>query len=289
MSFRRGTRLGTLRAYGVSRPNLIGQSKDAGESFGLRDAGYRAIDSLRLEKHAAYGAGYRPRTNTPLEPGSASAVDFHKAVFVGREASAPMAAGDVAAAAGNLTGRRPECHSHGGRPSTANDRRVGWLTGRSATRSAERSASDMFAIPMVSTRAFSTQGRYELEVGRRKVAASRICAAPYDPDTNDSMKNWGGHASADEGQQGQRGGSHQTAKVNKNNMRKVIPHEGAACAVCGARQAPQDFTERDCHEKKPKKRDRQNTFFPPSMPMPPSRCPLGGGTRRIDLRPFVET
>ena len=58
---------------------------DAGRPFGLRPAGYRAIDSLRLEKGIrAWGSDLTP-DDTPLEAGLGFAVDWDKD-FLGRTA-----------------------------------------------------------------------------------------------------------------------------------------------------------------------------------------------------------
>jgi 4-methylaminobutanoate oxidase (formaldehyde-forming) len=60
---------------------------DAGGEFGLRHAGYHALDSLRLEKgYRSWGHDLSP-ADTPLEAGLAFAVAFDKkADFIGREA-----------------------------------------------------------------------------------------------------------------------------------------------------------------------------------------------------------
>jgi 4-methylaminobutanoate oxidase (formaldehyde-forming) len=58
----------------------------AGRSHGLIDAGYRAIESLRLEKGYAYwSAEVTPDTN-PYEAGLGFAVALEKGDFIGREA-----------------------------------------------------------------------------------------------------------------------------------------------------------------------------------------------------------
>ena len=59
----------------------------AGEAFGLRHAGYHALDSLRLEKgYRSWGHDLSP-ADTPLEAGLGFAVAFgKKAGFIGREA-----------------------------------------------------------------------------------------------------------------------------------------------------------------------------------------------------------
>ncbi len=59
---------------------------EAGADLGLIDAGYHAIDSLRLEKRYLYwGADISPDT-TPLEAGLDFAVGWHKSDFIGRDA-----------------------------------------------------------------------------------------------------------------------------------------------------------------------------------------------------------
>lgn len=60
--------------------------REAGQSFGIMDIGYRAIDSLRLEKrYLAWGADITPDYN-PFEAGLQFLIDWGKGDFVGREA-----------------------------------------------------------------------------------------------------------------------------------------------------------------------------------------------------------
>lgn len=59
---------------------------EAGQRHGLTPAGYRAIDSLRLEKgYRVWGTDITPET-TPFEAGLAFAVDLNKGDFIGRDA-----------------------------------------------------------------------------------------------------------------------------------------------------------------------------------------------------------
>ena len=61
---------------------------EAGRAFGIADAGYRAVDSLRLEKGYLYwGADITP-DYTPYEAGLGFAVALKKGDFIGREALA---------------------------------------------------------------------------------------------------------------------------------------------------------------------------------------------------------
>lgn len=59
---------------------------EAGEPEGMVAAGYKAIDSLRIEKGYRYWSGEISPDYTPLEAGLKFAVDFEKGDFVGRDA-----------------------------------------------------------------------------------------------------------------------------------------------------------------------------------------------------------
>ena len=60
--------------------------KHAGEQHGIIDVGYRAIDSLRMEKRYLYwGADIGP-DYTPLEAGLGFCIKFDKGEFIGKEA-----------------------------------------------------------------------------------------------------------------------------------------------------------------------------------------------------------
>jgi 4-methylaminobutanoate oxidase (formaldehyde-forming) len=58
----------------------------AGQSEGLVAAGYKAIDSLRLEKGYRYWSSEISPDYTPLEAGLGFAVKFNKKDFIGKEA-----------------------------------------------------------------------------------------------------------------------------------------------------------------------------------------------------------
>jgi sarcosine dehydrogenase len=58
----------------------------AGQSLGVRDAGYRVIDSLRLEKGYCYWSAEMSPDYNPFEAGTGFAVDLEKGPFIGREA-----------------------------------------------------------------------------------------------------------------------------------------------------------------------------------------------------------
>ena len=60
--------------------------QNAGQEFGIVNAGYRAVDSLRLEKrYLAWGVDITPDYN-PIEAGLGFLIDWDKGEFLGREA-----------------------------------------------------------------------------------------------------------------------------------------------------------------------------------------------------------
>jgi 4-methylaminobutanoate oxidase (formaldehyde-forming) len=58
----------------------------AGEPHGIADVGYRAIDSLRMEKNYLYWSSDITPDYTPLEAGLGFRVNFSKGDFIGRAA-----------------------------------------------------------------------------------------------------------------------------------------------------------------------------------------------------------
>ena len=94
---------------------------EAGAAYGLANTGYRAIESLRLEKgYRAWGSDIGP-DHTPLEAGLGWAVKLRKNVaFKGREALIVAAGGAPQEAFGMLHGGRSQMSSSSGaKPSTA--------------------------------------------------------------------------------------------------------------------------------------------------------------------------
>ena len=59
---------------------------DAGRPHGIRPAGYKALDSLRIEKGYLYWSGDITPEDNPLEAGLGFCVRLNKPDFMGREA-----------------------------------------------------------------------------------------------------------------------------------------------------------------------------------------------------------
>jgi glycine cleavage system aminomethyltransferase T len=71
----------------VQRTMLVwDQMMDAGKEFGIEVGGYKALDSLRLEKGYRYYTADVTQLETPYEAGLGFCVDLSKDDFIGKEA-----------------------------------------------------------------------------------------------------------------------------------------------------------------------------------------------------------
>ena len=156
---------------------------ESGRTHGLVNAGYRAIETLRLEKgYRVWGADIGP-DHTPLEAGLGWAVKLRKNIpFLGREALEAQRAAPLRKRLCGFTAGDPDVILVGRETIYRDGERVGWLTsggfgytigmpiGYGYVRRAE--AVD---------EAFLRAGTYELEVATERVKA-RIALGPlYDP------------------------------------------------------------------------------------------------------------
>jgi len=158
--------------------------KAAGEPLGLRDAGYRAIDSLRLEKaRRVWGLDVGP-DYTPLEAGLGFAVDFTKPDFVGRRSLvAQQQTGQLSQRLAIFTVDDSEVILYGRETIFRNGQRVGWLTSAGFGHTVGRPIGLGYVRnPDGVDKAFLEAGRYELEVRNHKVSATLHMRPPYDPD-----------------------------------------------------------------------------------------------------------
>ncbi len=154
---------------------------DAGAEHGLVNAGYRAIESLRLEKgYRAWGSDIGP-DHTPLEAGLKWAVKFSKP-FLGREALLAQRALPLKKRLACFTVDDPDVVLLGRETIYRNGTRVGWLSsggwgytvakniGYGYVRSADGVDDAML-----------TSGTYELEVASERVACALHLGPLYDP------------------------------------------------------------------------------------------------------------
>ncbi len=156
---------------------------EAGKPHGLQNAGYRAIESLRLEKgYRAWGSDIGP-DHTPLESGMGWAVKLRTNTdFKGRQAVADQRDNGVAKMLACFTVDDPDTVLLGRETIYRNGERVGWLTsggygytvGKSIGYGYVRHAGGV-------DRRFVMDGEYELEVATERVPCTVHLSPLYDP------------------------------------------------------------------------------------------------------------
>ena len=155
----------------------------AGRPHGIANAGYRAIESLRLEKgYRAWGSDIGP-DHTPLEAGMAWAVKLKQNTpFLGREALADQTVGPLRKRLAGFTVDDPAIVLLGRETIFRDGRQVGWLTSGGYGYTVARNIGYGYVrnaegVPT----AWLTSGRYELEVATERVPAQIHLAPLYDP------------------------------------------------------------------------------------------------------------
>ena len=158
--------------------------KEAGAAHGLCDAGYRAIDSLRLEKgYRVWAADIGPDFN-PLEAGLGFAVAFDKPTpFIGQDAVQRQRERPLTRRLAAFTiDDDPEVQLWGRETIIRDGERVGWLAsagfghtvGRSIGMGYVRNADGVSDDYLLG-------GTYTLEVATREVPAEIHLRPLYDP------------------------------------------------------------------------------------------------------------
>jgi len=151
---------------------------EAGQEHGIRDAGYRAIESLRLEKRYLYWSTDITPDDTPYEAGLGFRVHLDKGDFLGRDALLRQKTEGVRRTLRALTLEKPlsvyggEAVLHGGKVvAVTTSGGYGYTVGKSI----------VYAyLPVELAAAPSSEG-IEVEALCERTAA-RICdGAPYDP------------------------------------------------------------------------------------------------------------
>jgi 4-methylaminobutanoate oxidase (formaldehyde-forming) len=166
-----------------SARNVYGAVMAAGEGHGAIPCGYRAIESLRLEKgYRAWSSDLTP-DHTPLQAGLGFAVKLDSNnPFLGREAL-------VAQRQAGLT-RRLACFTVDGQDVLLLGRetiyrdgeRVGWLTSGGYGHTVDKSIGYGYVRNQAGVdREYLQAGRYELEVASRRIPAEIHFAPLYDP------------------------------------------------------------------------------------------------------------
>ncbi|AVO37034.1 GcvT family protein [Pukyongiella litopenaei] len=155
----------------------------AGADHGLVNAGYRTIESCRLEKgYRAWGADIGP-DHTPDEAGLGWAVKMKRNTpFKGREAVAAQRAAGVAKMLACFTVDDPGVVLLGRETIYRDGQRVGWLSsGGFGHHLGMPIGLGYVRNPDGVDRDFVLSGRYELEVATERVPCSVTLAPLYDP------------------------------------------------------------------------------------------------------------
>lgn len=155
----------------------------AGGPLGLVNAGYRAIETLRLEKgYRAWGSDIGP-DHTPIEAGLAWACKVRSGVpFLGRDAVVAQMAGGVKKRLAAFTVDDPSVILLGRETITRNGVRVGWLSsGGFGHTLGQPIGYGYVRRPEGVDDAFLTSGDYALEVASERVPATLHLGALYDP------------------------------------------------------------------------------------------------------------
>ena len=156
----------------------------AGAGHGLANAGYRAIESLRLEKgYRAWGSDIGPDT-TPLEAGLGWATKLKSNVpFQGREALVEQGRGPLAKRLAGFTVDDPDVVLLGRETIYRDGRRVGWLTSAGWGYTLEKNIGFGYVRDDDGVDdALLYRGSYELEVAGRRVACAVHGRPLYDPE-----------------------------------------------------------------------------------------------------------
>ena len=163
--------------------NLFEALVGEGASHGLRPAGYRAIESLRLEKgYRAWGADIGP-DHTPLEAGLGWAVKLKtNTPFLGHEALQAQAKAPLTKRLAGFT-VDPEIVLLGRETIYRDGERVGWLSSGGFGYTVDRSIGNGYVRNREGVdRNYLLSGRYELEVATERVPCEINLQPLYDPE-----------------------------------------------------------------------------------------------------------
>ena len=154
-----------------------------GGDLGLTDAGYRAIDSLRLEKAYRLWASDIGPDYTPDEAGLGFAVAIGKnRDFIGREAILRAREKPQQKRLAIFTHEDPEAILLGGETIYRDGQRVGWLTSGGHGHTVGKDIGLGYVCRETGLdEAFLQSGTYELEVRTRRIPAQLQLRPLYDP------------------------------------------------------------------------------------------------------------
>lgn len=166
-----------------SATSVYNHLMEIGHSYGIINAGYRAIDSLRLEKgYRIWGADVTP-DHTPLEAGLGWATKLKtNKPFLGKEALEKQKIEGLTKRLAFFEVENPEIILLGRETIYRNGKRVGWLTSGGFGHTVGRGIGMGFVRNNDGVnRDFLLNGDYELEVACERVPAKVSLQSAYDP------------------------------------------------------------------------------------------------------------
>jgi sarcosine dehydrogenase len=155
----------------------------AGAEHGVSPCGYRAIESLRLEKgYRAWGSDLTP-DHTPLQAGLGFAVKLDtNTPFLGREALDTQRENGLSRRLACFTSDDSKVMLLGRETIYRNGERVGWLTSGGYGHTVDKSIGYGYVRNLAGVdREFLRSGEYELEAASTRVSASIHFGPLYDP------------------------------------------------------------------------------------------------------------
>jgi 4-methylaminobutanoate oxidase (formaldehyde-forming) len=155
----------------------------SGADLGIRNAGYRAIESLRLEKgYRAWGSDLSP-DHTPLEAGLGWAVKLTgKTDFLGKEALLQQKREGVKKQLACFTTDDSNINLIGRETIFRDDQRVGWLTSAGFGHTIGRPIGYGYVRNAAGVdREYLERGAYSLEIAGTRVPCSLHLEPLYDP------------------------------------------------------------------------------------------------------------
>ncbi len=157
---------------------------EAGKPHGIANAGYRAIESLRLEKmYRAWGSDIGP-DHSPLMAGLGWAVKLRKTIpFLGREALEEQRAKPMPRLFAGFTVDDPDVVLLGRETIFRSGKRVGWLSSAGWGYTVQRNIGLGYVRHPDGVDAdYVMSGDYELEVATERVPAEPFLKPLYDPE-----------------------------------------------------------------------------------------------------------
>jgi len=156
--------------------------RQAGEEFGIRDIGYRAIDTLRMEKRYLYWSTDITPDDSPLEAGLGFRVHWEKGNFLGKDALAALKTAGLKRKMMSFVLEQP-LSLYGGEALLYNGKIIGVTSSGNHSYTLGKSICYAYVPIELTTK---TDG-FEIEAFGERSVATKYAGAVYDP-KNERLK-----------------------------------------------------------------------------------------------------